>query len=139
MSEYEKSIIIKADVKTIYQACIEHFTALGYKIKRASQYGYIEFKWRRRYWAIHQIYTWHNLNIAIQKEGVSIIFRFISPALTPYSKRSKKVADEYIASLVTKIYQKQALEKKHPKRICPKCKREMPWDAKICPYCGYKF
>ena len=26
-----------------------------------------------------------------------------------------------------------------PKRYCPDCGREIPFDAKLCPYCGKKF
>ena len=30
-------------------------------------------------------------------------------------------------------------EKKEPDRRCPNCGRIIPFDAKICPYCGKKF
>jgi len=27
----------------------------------------------------------------------------------------------------------------NPQRFCPKCGRQIPFDAVICPYCGHKF
>jgi predicted amidophosphoribosyltransferase len=29
--------------------------------------------------------------------------------------------------------------KKRDDRYCPKCGREIPFDVKVCPYCGKKF
>ena len=142
-SEYIKSLIIKSDIKTIYQSCMEHFANLGYSIRRSSEYSYLEFEREgKRVFVLHMINTPHTLTITLtpQQEGVFTTFKFSSSlGIGPWDAKSQEDADEYISSLLTKIYQKQPEPNKRPKRICPRCKREIPWDAKICPYCGYKF
>jgi MFS family permease len=37
------------------------------------------------------------------------------------------------------IPQKSTVESQQPQRICPNCKKEIPIDTKICPYCGKNF
>ena len=36
-----------------------------------------------------------------------------------------------------KVQMRQQL--KEPDRLCPECKKVIPFDANICPYCGRKF
>ncbi len=142
MSRYVKSLVIRADAITIYQACADHFVNLGYSIKKASKYSYLEFKREGTIFTIHEIKAPHTLTIILapHRDGTYAIFRFeCSLGNVAFTGKSKEEADGYISSLLTKIYQKQPSVSQHPKRICPNCKREMPWNAKICPYCGYDF
>ena len=143
MSEYVKSLLIKADAETIYRTSIDHFASLGYSIRRSSEYSYLEFEREgKRIFVYHAINAPHMLTITLtpQGEGVFTTFKFNCPlGIGPFSIKSQEEADEYISSLLTKIYQKQPKVSQHPRRICPNCKREIPWDAKICPYCGYDF
>lgn len=37
------------------------------------------------------------------------------------------------------FYEKKAAGKEQKDRICPSCGRTIPFDAKVCPYCGKNF
>ena len=37
------------------------------------------------------------------------------------------------------FYEKKAAGKEQKDRICPSCGRSIPFDAKVCPYCGKNF
>ncbi len=37
------------------------------------------------------------------------------------------------------FYEKKAADEEKKDRICPSCGRSIPFDAKVCPYCGKNF
>jgi len=44
-----------------------------------------------------------------------------------------------LAALITGMDKPKSTTTKHEYRFCPNCGREIPFDAKICPYCGNDF
>ncbi len=144
MVEYSRQVMIKSDIQTIYQKCIEHFMGLGYHLISSSEPSYIEFEKEGATFAAYRFYTANHkliINIITQHNGAVATFNFSCPWILAYiDKKSRDIIDGYISTLLTKIYQSSTEAKPSKRRrLCPSCKKDIPWDAVFCPYCGHDF
>jgi len=71
--------------------------------------------------------------MAFISEGFIFIFLiFLCFIPTPFYLYKKMSL--YYTPMNRYVYEQQIKE-----RICTKCFKTVPWDSKICPYCGYKY
>ena len=143
MSRYVKTMIIKANEKEIYNSSIEHFTSLGYSIEKSSPYNYLEFKRGGKiFFVVQDLKAPHTLTIILTPHDGDTYVTFKFECLLcvgRFNPKSQKEADEYIFTLVRKIYENIKMKKPIKMKTCPNCGRKVPIDALFCPYCGYKF
>jgi len=61
--------------------------------------------------------------------GGPLVFLLVPAALASMARKEKKI-EKAVQKVVKRPY---------PRKKCPKCDKEVPEDANLCPYCGHDF
>lgn len=143
MVRHQRIIVTSLPIQKAYEASLLYFKNLGFIEIEKIPNTYIKFQrgsaWLGDTWQTKKVYLMLQFSIAYDNK-VAITCIYDISALQYIGKTDLENADKEIYGFrdyIAKI--ERELRQKRPKRICPKCKREIPWDAVICPYCGYKF
>ncbi|MEW5760153.1 MAG: zinc ribbon domain-containing protein [Candidatus Thermoplasmatota archaeon] len=138
MSEYKQTIYIDAPIQDVYDCCLTYFSSIGYVVKGNAPPVRIEFSKKGTLWTTDDIDAPHNLSIHLHSEGnkvVATIHFNCEAGIGSFSKRSRQIIDSEIATLTGMI----SLRHKPSDRICVECKKNIPFDVNICPYCGHNY
>lgn len=145
-SDYKEVVNINAPIETIFESSKKYFTSIGYTEKNEIAPSRIEFLKKGTVWTTDDIDFTHKLTVFLNPEGDSVrsTFHFIVESglsAGGFSSKSKRVANSEIGALLGLIYSSNPhkTNKNEKDRICIECKKNMPWDAKFCPHCGYEY
>lgn len=151
MTKVTRSIEIKGDIEEIYNRTLSYFTSIGFTTLKEQKPTFIRFK-RGSLWAEGGGWRAKRCKASIKlrelhQELVLIEIIYKIGLVQPTSEKinaGKKVTEEveklkqYLLPTTTNI-EKKSEQPDDKERICVECEKNIPWDAKFCPYCGHKY
>jgi len=142
-SEYKRAVEIMAPMEMIHDSCIKYFQSIGYQMTNDIPPSRIEFSKKGTIWTTDDIEIDQTLSVYLNKstKGVVANFSFFAPMATgQFTSRSQSIANSEIEALCGLIYSANPTSINNQQdRICVECKKKIPWDANLCPYCGHDF
>ena len=142
-SEYKRVVEIVAPMEVVHENCIKYFQSIGYQVEDDIPPSRIEFSKKGTIWTTDDVELSHKLTVFLNQSsnGVAITLSFFASMATgQWTGRSKSVADseiEALCGLIKSAHPSDAI--KQQDRICVECKKNIPWDANLCPYCGHDY
>lgn len=132
---YIKTVKVNASISQVYRLCHDFFEQSGYKLYKSIENSQLKFIYKKPF-TISDYYL--DIDFRMDSDNNVIIdFRYY------YFLGLGTVTGAFIASkskeinsLLSKIDEKPS---KSTERICIECKKEIPVDAKFCPYCSHKY
>ena len=143
MVRYGHSVTLPYDINKCYDAVISYFPQQGFCVKVPNKPIFIIFE-RGDNWTGHNLQTIKStltVQLTNTSVGTTIACEYeISGMLWDSAKYPQAIKME-----VEGIYSQFQLtsssgtSSSDKDRKCVKCKKQIPWDANICPYCGYNY
>ena len=141
MVEHQRVVITPLPISKAIELSLLYFKNLGFSEIEMVPNKYIKLS-RGNVWLAD---SWINKKMDLelffsltQDKKVAISCKYNFSTWVYEGSKDHSAADMEINGFI-QFLEKQSIETSERKRICPKCKREIPWDAKLCPYCGYDF
>ena len=147
MRRYDRQVRVKGDAATIWRELQNVLVNLGYSIRTSIENSHITAE--RGSKIISSVAgsskgSWRQVDINFQSIGnehivtFNFTFSYWSAGIVwgDTIKEINQMVDAFERK-VSSIYQPQQIPSKD--RVCVKCKRNIPFDANICPYCGHDY
>jgi len=137
MVKHQRVVVSSLPLDKAYEISILYFKNLGFFEIEQIPNVYIKFQrgsvMMAHSWRTKKMYLTLNFSLNIDKKVVITCVYDISAWVYE--------GENDIINIDREIqgFRKYLSQCKGNQRICPKCKREIPWDANICPYCGHNF
>ena len=143
MVKHGNSIIISVDLEKAFDLTLHYFGSLGYTIKNNIKPTHISLEYGNAWlddgkWETKA----RTLDIIFSKTNNDTMIRFSYDLnwLTHTGKKDFQGANNEIQGLEHYLNTSMTThEKNNRDRVCVKCKKQIPWDANLCPYCGHDF
>ncbi len=143
MSVYMHSIIVSTNVNTSYDASLQYFLSLsqGYTVANSVRPSLLVLK-RGSFWGtgVTTIKTTLTINLSSDGENTAIQCNYDFPTAIVLG-RDKEYLGSEVEGLKNFILTSQPQPQQTPNkdRVCVECKRNIPFDANVCPYCGHDY
>ena len=142
MTKHTGAVLSNMNIENAFNAVYYYFTSLGFNVTGQSKPTKMNLErgskwygdcWRNKYCQIQ-------LNLSSKDESTFIKCEYNLWWGMYEGKKDVENADMEIEGLKNYL-ENLHLERseKQSDRICVDCKKDIPWDATLCPYCGKKY
>lgn len=138
------SVIVNVNIETVYDLTLHYFTSLGFTLVSGLKPTQMILERGSVWWADN---NWRSkkcnvvINLSKTQDNNTLILCDYDIHWAVYSgEEDTQEACREIEGLKNFIASLPSEQKAPAKdRMCVMCKRKIPWDANLCPYCGHDY
>lgn len=144
VAEHTGSFIVEEDIHKVYDMALNYWQSMGFRNTSSQRPNNISFK-RGSMWGIgaKKVPTELQVTFMPQPKGVFVSIRYVITYAVGFGAKDLSILNSEIEGLKTyilaSIQQPMQTAISEKDRICVECKRTIPFDANICPYCGHDY
>ena len=141
MAKHGDSILVSEDLDTAYDLILHYFGSIGYVLTNSVKPTHATFEYGNKWQDEGKWDTKYRiLDIDLTRTGPQTMIRFSYDInwMTYEGKKDTNAANIEVQNLLNYIDNYNSSNGiGEQDRICVNCKKKIPWDANLCPYCKY--